>query len=473
MKHVLGALGDFIKRYRTVFGAAWKVRHEMEPPARDADERAFLPAHLELIETPASPTARWTMRIIVGLFCVAVAWATIGHLDIVAVAPGKTVVDSRTKVVQPSETAVVRRILVRDGQRVDAGDLLIELDATGTAADFAKAGDALTNARMTAMRQRALAQSSQDGQSLRFEETTGIPAERVEAEQALARSQFEALQARRHNLQAVIAQRRAELETTEASIRPLDESARISRMRAEDYGRLVEGKYVGRHDYLLREQERIAAERDLATQRNRAQEIRSALLAADEELRVLVTDFRQQALDGLRAAEEQIGQMTPEVSKAGQRNRLMTLRAPVSGTVQQLAVHTVGGVVTPAQPLLVVVPSEEALEIEATVLNKDIGFVRPGQPVTVKVDSFPYTRYGYLTGKVVSVSHDAAQDEQLGLVFPARVKLERATLNIDGVNVRLSAGMSLSAEIKTGKRRVIDYLLSPLQQHTTESMRER
>lgn len=473
MRHIRDAWGDFLKRYRAIVGAAWKARHEMAPPLRDADERAFLPAHLELIETPASPTARWTMRIIISLFCVGLIWATVGQLDIVAVAPGRTVVDSRTKVVQPSETAVVRRILVRDGQPVKAGDLLIELDATGTSADFAKADDALINARMSAMRQRALAQASEDGKPLRFEPVPGIPEARVAAERALAKSQFEALQARRDNLKAVIAQRRAELATTEASIRPLDESARISRMRAEDYGRLVEGKYVGRHDYLLREQERIAAERDVATQRNRASEIRSAMLAADEELRVLVTDFRQQSLDGLRAAEEQIGQMTPEVSKAGQRNRLMALRAPVSGTVQQLAVHTVGGVVTPAQALLVVVPSEEALEIEATVLNKDIGFVRPGQAVTVKVDSFPYTRYGYLTGKVVSVSHDAAQDEQLGLVFPARVKLERATLNIDGVSVRLSAGMSLSAEIKTGKRRVIDYLLSPLQQHTTESLRER
>ncbi|CAD7386065.1 HlyD family efflux transporter periplasmic adaptor subunit [Xanthomonas arboricola] len=149
------------------------------------------------------------------------------------------------------------------------------------------------------------------------------------------------------------------------------------------------------------------------------------------------------------------------------------LRAPVAGTVQQLAVHTVGGVVTPAQALLVVVPSEDALEIEATVLNKDIGFVRPGKDVIVKVDSFPYSRYGYLTGKVVSVSHDAAQDEQLGLVFPARVKLEWATLKIDGISARLNAGMSLSAEIKTGKRRVIDYLLSPFQQHTTEALRER
>src|SRR5690606_19705019 len=131
----------------------------------------------------------------------------------------------------------------------------------------------------------------------------------------------------------------------------------------------------------------------------------------------------QQTLDGLRQAREQVAQYQPEVAKTGQRDKLMQLRAPVDGTVQQLAVHTVGGVVTPAQALLAVVPSADALEVEATVLNKDIGFVRAGQRATVKVESFPYTRYGYLEGEVQSVSHDAAQDEHLGLIFPARVRL--------------------------------------------------
>lgn len=473
MKHILDAVSAFAARYLAVFRSAWQARHEMDPPAREADERAFLPAHLELIETPASPTARWTLRIIIALFCVAVLWASLGKLDIVAVAPGKTVVDSRTKVVQPAETSVVRRILVRDGQTVKAGQVLIELDATATSADVAKAGDALLNARMSALRLRALAEAQENGAAPVFHVDPDLPADRVQAELALARSQYEALQAKRHNLQALIAQRRAELETTEAAVKPLEESARISRLRADDYRSLLEGNYVGRHDYLLREQERIAGERDLAAQRNRAQEIRSAQRAAEEELRVLVADFRQQTLDGLRDAQEQIGQMTPEVSRTGQRDHQMTLRAPVDGTVQQLVVHTVGGVVTPAQPLLAVVPSEDALEVEAAILNKDIGFVRTGQAVTVKVESFPYTRYGYLTGKVVSVSHDAMQDENLGLVFPVRVKLDKATLQIDGVRVRLTAGMSLSAEIKTGKRRVIDYLLSPLRQHAGEALRER
>ncbi|WP_294987305.1 HlyD family type I secretion periplasmic adaptor subunit [uncultured Stenotrophomonas sp.] len=473
MKHIRDGLRDFASRYIAVFKAAWRNRHALDPLPRDADERAFLPAHLELVETPTSPAARWTLRIIMALFCVALLWATLGKLDIVAVAPGRTVIDSRTKVVQPVETGVVRRILVRDGQVVKAGQVLIELDPTATAADVVKSGDALLNARMTAMRLRALDMAVQAGEVPVIRAEPDLPADRVLAEQMLARSQYEALQAKRHNLQAVISQRRAEWETVQAAVKPLAESARISTLRADDYRRLLEGNYVGRHDYLLREQERIAGERDLLAQRNRLREIRSAQQAAEEELRVLMADFRQQTLDGLRAAQEQVGQMTPEVSRTGQRDQQKILRAPVDGTVQQLAVHTVGGVVTPAQPLLAVVPSGEALEVEASILNKDVGFVRNGQPVTVKVESFPYTRYGYLTGRVVSVSHDALQDEKLGLVFPVRIRLDSATLEIDGIRVRMTAGMNLNAEIKTGRRRVIDYLLSPLRQHAGEAMRER
>ncbi len=473
MKHVVQAWGDFARRYFAVFRAAWSARRQLDPPQRSADELAFLPAHLELIETPVSPLPRWTMRIIVALFCVAALWACLGRLDIVAVAPGKTVAGSRTKIVQPAETAVVRRILVRDGQAVKRGQLLIELDATAASADFEKAGEELINARLAALRLKALSAAIESGRSPVLEPGDGLPAARYEAARQLAVSQFEAYNARKLNLSAAIAQRQAEAQTVQALIGPLEQSAQIARTRAQDYGKLVEGRYVGRHDYLLREQERIAVERDLAAQRSRLHETQSALSGAREELRALTADTRQQALDGLREADERIRQYAPEVAKTGQRDRLMQLRAPVDGSVQQLAVHTVGGVVTPAQPLLAVVPSREALEVEATVLNKDIGFIRPGQAVTVKIDSFPYTRYGYLTGTVESVSHDAAQDEKLGLVFPSRVRLHGSSFLIDGVRVNLTPGMSLSVEVKTGKRRVIDYLLSPLQQHAGEALRER
>lgn len=473
MTHYLQALREFIGRYAQVFKAAWSVRATLDPPKRSQDETAFLPAHLELTDTPVSPASRWIMRAIMAFFCVALLWAIFGKLDIVAVAPGKTVVGSRTKVIQPAETAVVKRILVRDGQSVKRGQLLIELDATGTEADYEKADEALINARLTDLRLSSLAEALDSGKPPALAADERLPVARWTAAQRLATSQYEAFRAKQQNLEAAIAQRQAEIQTTQSLIEPLSESAKIATTRAKDYARLVKDQYVGRHEYLQREQERIAAERDLAAQRSRLVETRSALNGAREELHVLTADMRQQTLDGLSQAKDQVLQLAPEVEKTRQRDRLMQLRAPVDGTVQQLVVHTVGGVVTPAQALMAVVPDEEALEVEATVLNKDIGFVQPGQRVTVKIESFPYTRYGYLEGSVDSVSHDAARDEKMGLIFPARIKLRDATLLVDGATVRLTPGMNLSVEIQTGKRRVISYLLSPLQKHVDESMRER
>lgn len=473
MRHILSAIKEFAARYWEVFKAAWSVRATLDAPKRSKDELAFLPAHLELTDTPVSPTARWVMRTIMALFCVALLWSIFGRFDIVAVAPGKTVVSSRTKVIQSAETAVVKRILVRDGQTVKRGDLLIELDSTGTAADYDRADEALIAAQLASLRYRALATSLDTDLPPVLAGGSGLSAARLASEQQLAASDFGAYKAKRQNLEASIAQRKAEIQTVQGSIEPLVETAAIATTRAQDYAKLVKDKYVGRHDYLLREQERIAAESDLAARRSQLLEANAALSVAKRELGALTADMRQQTLDHLREASGQVQQFSPELAKADSRNRLMQLRAPVDGTVQQLAVHTIRGVVTPAQALLAVVPSEETLEVETTLLNKDIGFVRPGQRATVKIDSFPYTRYGYLQGTVESVSHDAAQDEKIGLVFPARIKLEQADLVIEGSKVKLTPGMTLSVEIRTGTRSALSYFLSPLVQRVDESMRER
>lgn len=474
MKHVWQGTKDFLARYRQAFGAAWSVRDHLDPPKRTGDELAFLPAQLELVESPTSPMARWTMRVIMALFCVALLWAIFGKLDIVAVAPGKTVVGSRTKVIQPAETAVVRKILVRDGQVVKQGDLLVELDGTATGAEYRQADEALISARLAELRYAAMAEALDTGALPEQPEPgAGLPVARLQAAWQLVGSEFATFQAQQQQLRATITQQRAQAQTVQSQVAPMEQGLAIQKERVADLEKLLGGQYVSRHEYLARKQEMVEMERTLVAQKASLIEARSAIAGAQEELRVLVADTRQKTYDGLRQAREQIGQYTPQVTKTGQRDQLMQLRAPVDGTVQQLAIHTVGGVVTPAQALMAIVPSEESLEVEATVLNKDIGFVRPGQRVTVKVESFPYTRYGYLEGIVETVSHDAAQDESLGLVFLARVKLKDVSLPIDGIEVALTPGMSLSVEIKTGKRRLIDYLISPLRQHSNEALRER
>jgi hemolysin D len=399
-------------------------------------------------------------------------WALIGKLDIVAVATGKTVPGDRTKIIQPLEAAVVKAIHVKDGQHVEAGQLLIELDGTGTADDARKASDALSSAEGSKARYQAIVAALDSGHAPKPFTFSGSPTE-IETENGLAQSEYNTYVSKHQSLSAQLAQRQAELATTRGLITHLAESASIAQARSKDLQALLAKKYVSQHDYLTQEQERISAERDLEAQRSHVFELQAAIASQRDELASQEADFRRQNTDGLRQASDQTEQFSQDADKTNRRNQLMRLTAPVSGTVQQLAIHTVGGVVTPAQPLLAIVPEGESLEVEALVENKDIGFVREGQEAVIKVESFPYTRYGYLTGKVVSVSHDAIQDEKKGLVYQAKVRMDAHRLNIEGTWVNLSAGMAVSAEIKTGKRRVITYLLSPLQQHTSESLRER
>ncbi|WP_434634760.1 HlyD family type I secretion periplasmic adaptor subunit [Chromobacterium sp. CV08] len=473
MKHRIEALKAFLQRYRQVFADHWSIRHQLDPKPRSADELAFLPAHLELTDSPASPLPRWSMRVIVALFGCALLWALIGQLDIVAVAAGKTVSGGRTKIIQPLEPGVVQAIHVRDGQLVKAGQLLIELDATAVSADKRKADEAQDVAQLTAARYQALLTALDNGRLPQLAALDGVEPAKQLNEETLAVGQWRAYQAKRDALQATLRQREAELSTVRQQVLKLQGTVRLAEAREHDYQELLDKNFISRHAYLDKQQARIEQQGDLASQQSRIRELAAALASQRQELEALSADFRRDALDKLREAREQTTQSGEDVKKTGRRQALTRLTAPVSGSVQQLAIHTVGGVVTEAQPLLAVVPANETLEVEAQIENKDIGFVRPGQTVTVKVESFPYTRYGYLDGVVESVSHDAQQDEKRGLLFPARIRLKQNHLLIDGARVNLSAGMAVSAEIKTGRRRVIDYFLSPLQEHVGEGLRER
>lgn len=473
MSHRMDALLSLLRRYVQVFRAAWVERQNLEPVKRTQDELAFLPAHLELTDTPLSPAPRRSMWIIMGLFGAALLWACFGKLDIVAVAPGKTVTTGRTKTIQSLETAVVRRILVHDGQAVKKGDLLVELDAEGVATDATKASEALIDARLVDLRSAALLKAMSSGQEPQMDSPASLPASRVRLAQQQAIAEFSTYLAKKTSLQAAVAQKEAELRTTDALIAPLQQFAEIAKARVEDYRKLLATHYVSRQEYLIREQERITAERDVDGQRHHRDELVAALSAARAELTAALADTRQQLLDQQRQARAQIEQSKPDVQRTSQRGNFMQLRAPVEGYVQQLTVHTLDGVVTPGQPLMSIVPADESIEVQAAVLDKDIGFVKKGQQVVIKLNSFPYARYGYLTGKLVSISQDAAQDEKLGLTFPVQISLSKEYMNVTGTQLKITSGMGVTAEIKTGRRQVIDYLLSPIKVYADESMRER
>jgi hemolysin D len=202
---------------------------------------------------------------------------------------------------------------------------------------------------------------------------------------------------------------------------------------------------------------------DLDGQLTQAQNSRASLIA----------QTRREALDSLTDAETKASRAMQDVARARSEVRLLALRAPVDGSVQQLTVHTVGGVVGAAQPLMLIVPRDDTIEIEGFVENKDIGYVRAGQSAAVKIDAFDYTKYGMVHGRVVFVSNDAVDDQKLGSVYETHVRLTASSILVDGRQATLTPGMTVQVEIKTGTRRVIEYVVSPLLRHGHESLNER
>jgi hemolysin D len=363
------------------------------PPKRErseADERAFLPAALEIVETPPSPIGRAIGVVIIALFCLAVIWATFGHVDIIAYASGKVVPSGRVKLIQPFETGVVSAIHVHDGQSVKAGQVLIELDPSIAAAE------------------QAQKEAERD--------TISVVIEKLEADEP------------------IIAQRVNILKT------------------------LTDKELGSKLTYLESLQQLTENHKDTAIQKSRLAEANAAVATISARMKRLI------------------------------------LTSPVDGVVQQLAVHTIGGVVTPAQQLAVVVPSDATLEVEAMISNRDIGFIHVGEDAQIKVDTFNFTRYGLLHGRVLSVSQDAivhevptekAKDNADGaessssepkgqeLTYAARVGLDRTQIQVDGALANLTAGMAVTVEIKTGSRSPMSYLLSPVVRYIHESMHER
>jgi len=463
---VFGAFG----KHWTVWKTAWQAESRRQGLSGDTSRQAieFLPAVLEIQQIPPSPIGRALLWTILAAFTAAGLWATLGWIDIVATAQGKIIPSGYSKIIQPYETGVIASIHVQDGETVKQGDVLIELDSTLNRADYDRAFNEYRATKVDAARLRALIK----GQAT-FEPPSGADGIYLVLQQQLLRDQLAEYQAKIAGAQHLVDQRQAALEQTNENILRLEATVPMEIERAEAYKKLLEHEAVTKMDFLQAEGQRIDKIQELAGQKKKLEQDRASLAEAEKHYRAMASEFQQTKQAELSAFETKAASLAQEVTKAGQKAGLQRLTSPIDGVVQQLAVHTVGGVVTPAQQLLIVVPQDHPVEVEAQVENKDVGFVREGQPVEVKVETFQFTLYGTIPGHVLTVSDDAAPLEKIGLVYPTRVSMDRSTIQVDGKEVNLSPGMAVTVEIKTGQRRIIEYLLSPLLKSMKESLRER
>lgn len=482
---------ELLARYAATFRAAWQHRHELAGPRRLTDELAFLPAHLSLQETPVHPAPRRAAIAICALFVIALAWSILGEIDIVAVANGRIVVSDRTKTIQPLATSVIKAIHVRDGDEVKAGQILIELDATDAVADTNRVAQEYDAAYAEGLRTAILmAALNGNGHGPRWPEQSRLGTDADSQAKEQLSSEWNDIRAKLDKLQAELQHREAEVATAEAQVLKLQTTLPLVRQRETDFAALTQQGFVAGHAGQDRTRERIELERDLATALAHRQEARAARTESEQNRMAYKAETVRNLRERHNDAELKQQQLTQEGDKAHQRVALTQLTAPADGTIQQLAVHTTGGVVTPAQALMVLVPKDAHLSAELLLENKDIGFVHEGQDATIKVEAFPYTRFGTLPATVSRVSTDAITSDRSNVqadatnndnsrnglnppVYSIMVAMQKETLSSEGRKHKLAPGMSVTAEIKTGHRRVIDYLLSPLESAIHESFGER
>lgn len=443
-------------------------------PEKDV-QRQFLPAALEVQETPPSPLGHWLLCLLAGLFTLGILWACLGEVDIVVSAPGRIVPNGQVKRVQAPESGTVLEVLTSEGARVEAGQPLIRLDPTYAEADDLRIRKQLNGLALQNSWRRALEQWLAEGWSASM--PPELPLRFAAADQARAEALYlqhrKEAGARLRGLEQELAANRADQATVRAERDRARATLAVLLERVAAYKTLLEQQYGARVQYLEMLQQQTELEHSIPVLVSRERQLQETADAISARKEALMREVRRQNLMELARLDSERSALEQEARKARQHRQQLLITAPVSGTVHQLTVHTVGAVVSPAEELMKIIPENAVIEVEAMLRNRDIGFVYAGQPAEVKVETFNFTKYGLIDARVSDISNDAIQDQQLGWVFRMRLKLNQDQIHVEDKLVRLSPGMAITAEVKTGKRRLIEFFLSPLLRYKQESVRER
>jgi hemolysin D len=459
------------------FKDAWSNRHVLGDKDKEQSLSAFLPAALEIQETPPNPLARWLAKSIIALLLIGIIWAVLGEVNIVASAEGKILPGSRVKVIQPLQKGVVKTILIREGEYVKQGQPLLELDSTLTGADESRLKQELMSTEMKlavniALLKRIRSDQDSTDELTSIDQSDGSDIRHLHFNNLL---QEKWLQIRANESAMINAKEAAEAEykATKIEIEKLSKTLPITEKRAMIVNNLYQKQYATETEYLQLEQERIEQAHQLAEEKQRLKQLEANRKQSQKQIESVQAETRVNILAEITEYRREISALKEELTKAKDLNRRQMLYAPVSGQVQELEIATEGGVVTEAQPLMKIVPDEESLVVEVFVENKDIGFINREMPAEIKIHTFPFTKYGVIDAEIMNISDDAIVDEKRGLLYRLLLEMSVKTIYVDGKEVRLLPGMEVTAELKTGKRRLIEYFLSPLIRHGKEGLRER
>ena len=446
----------------------------------EVDPLNFSPPLLRLQDAAPHPLGRCVLWVLLGLLAALLIWALIARLDIVAVAEGKLVPQTYLKIVQPADSGIVKAILVREGESVKAGQVLMRLDTQISEADTRMIDADYQRKRLTLRRIEA----ELAGQPFMFQsgDPPALPQE-IAAQYRANRGALEAALAEENSRRVKAQQDMAAAEQIKKKIEQV-----LPHYKDQDkaYEKLVRDGFVGALMGSDKKRERLEKEQELQTQGYLIESARASLLQSEKRLAQINSDYRRQLHAERNEIQGQFDKLAQEVAKQTHRRSLLELRASQDGVIKDIATHSVGAVVQPGTILLTLVPANDILRAEIWLSNEDIGFVREGQPVKLKFAAFPFQKYGMIEGALLHVSADAADGNAASpgaqndttrkdqrLRYKALVELRQMHLDMEGRHYALTAGMQAQAEIWLGDRTVMDYLLSPIKKAWHEAARER
>lgn len=449
--------------------ARWQAMKQLRKETLTREETEFLPAILEITENPVSPTIRRLVWTLVSIIAVVFLWSVFGHVDEVAVAPGKIIPSGFVKVIQPESKGVVKSIHVKDGQSVKKNDLLVELDQTFSGADLARIKKEISYYNLEI--ERLLAEMG----NVPFNpvRTADIDEKDLSFQKSLYLSRTAEFNSKMLTAQHNVRQNEAAANVARITRDKYTSLYNIAKDREERLELLLAQNAISKFTVLDYRGRRVEVEQNMLAQEGEIMRAEAALAQSREALQSVIAERNRDITTKLVEDRKLLQAGTEEVKKADERNRLGRLTAPIDGRITQLAIHTVGGVVTEAQPLMVVVPDGVKLEVEAWVANQDIGFIFRGQAAQIKVETFNFQKYGYINAQVVEISADAVEDKDKGRVYRTTLQMDRDYVNVGDQKVYLGPGMTVSAEIRTRKKRIIEFFLDPFRKYQSEGFRER
>ncbi|MFP4609799.1 MAG: HlyD family type I secretion periplasmic adaptor subunit [Thiohalophilus sp.] len=451
-------------------------KHRAKSAGHADDDLDFSPALLDVVNRPPPPLSRWILYTIALLLFILILWAVFGQLDIVARAEGKLVPQTRLKIVQPFEDGRVAQIRVREDEFVKQGQLLLVMDSRLSDADGKKLQ---TELQLSRLRLRSIEAELENREFGRLTSDNEVAYDKLH-QQFLERRKHYALQISQRR--AALNQAQQDLEVAREIHKKLEETLPIHRANEEAVTRLGKKGYVTRTDILDKKRLRIETEQDLRAQEHKILSTRSRIDELQEALKQLESDYRQELLTERIELGNKIEQLEQDWFKQQYRSEQLELRASQDGYIKDLSVTTPGSVVPSGTVLLNIVPVDDPLQAEVYVSNRDIGFVREGQKVRVKLMSYEFQKYGMIDAKVQSVNADVtasresdqgAGSDSSNTGYKTLVKLHKQVLERDGRRFRLRPGMQVTAEVKLGTRSVLDYVLSPITGALTDAATER